>query len=84
MQLFASINGTSQGNQYIDGTIGNRSPLDTSTSGGISETSVYIGSANGQRYLGGGISEIILFASDQSGNRTDIEKNINTHFKIYS
>lgn len=83
MQLFASINGTSQGNQYIDGTIGNRSPLDTSTSGGISETTVYIGSANGQRYLGGGICEIILFASDQSSNRTGMETNINDHFSIY-
>ena len=84
MQLFASINGTSQGNQYIDGTIGNRSPLDTSTSGGISETSVYIGSANGQRYLGGGICEIIIFNSDQSSNRTGIEGNINDYFDIYA
>jgi hypothetical protein len=84
MQLFASINGTSAGNQYIDGTIGNRSPLDTSSSGGISETSVYIGSANGQRYLGGGISEIILFNSDQSANRTGMETNINDHFDIYT
>jgi len=84
MQLFTSINGTSQGNQYIDGTIGNRSPLDTSSSGGISETSVYIGSSNGQRYLGGGICEIILFASDQSTNRTGMETNINDHFDIYT
>ena len=30
------------------------------------------------------LQEVIVFASDQSGNRTDIEKNINTHFKIYS
>ena len=84
MQLFASINGTSAGNQYIDGTIGNQSPLDTSSSGGISETSVYIGSVNGQRYLGGGISEIIIFDSDQSSNRTGMETNINDHFDIYS
>jgi hypothetical protein len=28
-------------------------------------------------------SEIILFDSDQSANRTDIENNINKHFKIY-
>jgi hypothetical protein len=90
MQLFSSINGTSEGNQYIDGTLGNRSPLDTSSSGGISETTVYIGSANGQRYLGGGISEIILFASEQSSNRgtvttgggTGIQGNINTYFNI--
>ena len=84
MQLFASINGTSAGNQYIDGTIGNRSPLDTSSSGGISETSVYIGSVNGQRYLGGSISEIIFFESDQSANRTTMETNINDHFDIYT
>ena len=84
MQLFASINGTSAGNQYIDGTIGNQSPLDTSSSGGISETSVYIGSVNGQRYLGGGISEIIIFDSDQSSNRTGMETNINDHFDIYT
>jgi len=82
MQLLASINGTSQGNQYIDGTIGNRSPLDTSSSGGISETSVYIGSSNGQRYLGGGISEIIIFDSDQSANRTGIEGNIGRYYNI--
>jgi hypothetical protein len=30
------------------------------------------------------VQELIFFDSNQSSNREDIEKNINTHFKIYS
>jgi hypothetical protein len=41
--------------------------------------------SGGQRYYFEGTQqELILFDSDQSSNREDIEKNINTHFKIYS
>jgi len=38
--------------------------------------------ASGYNLLGT-IQEVILFDSDQSTKRTDIENNINKHFKIY-
>ena len=69
-------NGSLERSQGSEGT----SNLDT-------PTSVHIGrdpSGGSSAYLVGKIQEAIFFNSDQSSNRTDIEKNINTHFKIYS
>jgi len=35
-------------------------------------------------HLNGKVKEVIIYVSDQSSNRTGIEKNINDHFNIYS
>ena len=44
-----------------------------------------IGAAgNSAFHFDGTIQEVVIFESDQSTNREDIEKNINNHFKIYS
>jgi hypothetical protein len=45
-----------------------------------------IGGGNGTssaRCFNGFIAEIVLYASDQSSNRTNIEDNINTFYNIY-
>ena len=34
-------------------------------------------------FFNGFIQEVIVYASDQSANRTGIESNINTHYSIY-
>ena len=34
-------------------------------------------------FLNGKVQEVIVYASDQSANRTGIESNINTHYSIY-
>lgn len=45
---------------------------------------ISIGSAaNFANYLSGTIQELIFFNSDQTGNRTSIETNINDHYSIY-
>jgi hypothetical protein len=68
------------GQMFIDGT----EETDTvdSRSGGSSTTIGARGDGNNQ--FNGAMQEVIFFDSDKSGNREDIEKNINTHFKIYS
>ncbi len=85
MLLLSVINRTSpaEGSQFINGTIGDNSPLNTSSSGGINESTVFIGIKETTLPLRGGISEMIFFESDQHDNRTDIETNINTHFSIF-
>jgi hypothetical protein len=35
-------------------------------------------------FFGGSLQEVIIYASDQSANRTGIEANINAHYNIYS
>jgi hypothetical protein len=35
------------------------------------------------RLLDGYVSELVVYNSDQSANRTGIESNINTHYSIY-
>jgi hypothetical protein len=86
MLLLSVINRTSpaEGSQYVNGTIGNRSPLNTSGSGGINESTVFIGIKETTLPIRGGISEMIFFESDQHDNRTGIETNINDHFNIYT
>ena len=80
--LISIMNGASQGAHYIDGTIGNKSPKDTSTSGGISASSLKLGS-NGGSHFNGKIQEMVFYFSDESSNRTGIETNINDFYNIY-
>lgn len=65
---------------YIDGgsAIKNNTSTNAPTSADATDDMAFF-----QR-IDGKAQEIIIFNSDQSSNRTDIEKNINTHFKIYS
>ena len=81
--LISIINGASQGAHYIDGTIGNKSPNDTSTSGGINESSLNLGSSNGAFYFNGKIQEMVFYFNDESSNRSGIETNINDFYSIY-
>ena len=45
--------------------------------------SVNIGEYNDVDYMNGNLQEVIVYASDQSANRTGIESNINTYYSIY-
>ena len=38
---------------------------------------------NGSAYLTGKIAELIIFNTDETSNRTDIESNINSYYSIY-
>ena len=52
-------------------------------SGGYTDTLVNIGEGYSGRQWSGPVQEVILYASDQSSNRTGIEDNINTFYSIY-
>ena len=66
----AFLDGTSQGTSAFTGTYAN--------------TSVHIGgSLATSQYLNGKISEVIVFGTDESSNRTTIETDINTYYSIY-
>lgn len=54
-------------------------------SGTYTNDEFYIGryQNSGTDYLDGYIQEVIIYASDQSANRTDIEANINGYYSIY-
>ena len=43
-----------------------------------------IGSVNGGRYFAGNVQETVFYDSDQSANRTKIEKSINDYYNIYA
>jgi hypothetical protein len=64
------IDGSSQGTTTFTGTYVN----DTFELGAMTNISIY---------KDGSISEFIIYASDQTSNRTDIETNINDHYSIY-
>jgi hypothetical protein len=67
------------GTFYFDGTsVGSNSPGTNNWGDKIA-----ILNAHGGRYWNGKIQEFILYPSDQSTNRTDIEDNINTFYSIY-
>lgn len=53
------------------------------TSKSIQQINSQVGSLNGLDYLDAKFQEIILYNSDQSSNRTDIETNINDFYNIY-
>jgi len=44
---------------------------------------ILTGATTGSAFYDGNMQEIILYASDQSANRTDIEDNINNYYDIY-
>jgi len=52
-------------------------------SGGTTLDLSIIGGTYNNRHWNGPIQEVILFDTDQSSNRTDIEDNINTFYSIY-
>ena len=81
--LISIINGASQGAHYIDGSIGNKSPKDTSTSGGITSSTLSLASANGAFYFNGKIQEMVFYFNDESTNQTGIETNINNFYSIF-
>ena len=74
---------------FIDSSL-NMSAFDNGSTGG---TDTYLGTPVNNAfilgrqattsYLDGGIQEVIVFNSDESANRTDIESDINTHYSIY-
>lgn len=80
-----TFNVTSGGNgtAYLDGTL-QETINSMSAYGAAPSTTLNIGrQALGSLYHNGGISELILFNSDESSNRTGIEGNINTYYSIY-
>lgn len=70
-------------NLFIDGS----SVSQTSTTSTTLNTTDdwYIGEQpnNTNKFFNGNIQELIIMASDESANRTDIESDINTHYSIY-
>jgi hypothetical protein len=55
----------------------------TLASSQIMGDSVGIGRYRTSYYLNGNVQEVLIWDSDQSSNRTDIENNMNSHFQIY-
>lgn len=80
-----TFNVTSGGNgtAYLDGTL-QETINSMSAYGTAPNTPLNIGRQDlGSLYHNGGISELILFNTDESANRTAIESDINTHYSIY-
>ena len=69
---------------YIDGT---QNSTKSTTYGGGDVPDITIGyavyRAQGDNYLNDKVQELIFFNTDQSANRTGIEKNINDIYTIY-
>jgi hypothetical protein len=78
--LFTALFNTTNSDAYIDGVIGASSvDIGTQSMGGIT-----IGAHNNLTHLlNGTISEIIIYDSDQSAFRKNIEFNINNAYSIY-
>ena len=70
-------------NLYIDGSSVSQTSTTTTTLNTTDDW--YIGEQpnNTDKFFDGGIQEIIIMASDESANRTDIESDINTYYSIY-
>jgi hypothetical protein len=70
---------------YANGTAG--TPVNTTISGtvsnGVSSIGCVFESSTTNYFFVGRISEIIVYASGQSSNRTQIETNINSYYGIY-
>lgn len=84
--LHAMVAGSTQGNAqaFLNGTSLGTDSLDSgidSTVNGIGALST--GGVNPVAFMDGYVQEIVIYASDQSANRTGIESNINTHYGIY-
>jgi hypothetical protein len=57
----------------------------TGNAGSNGMSNLYIGTKNdGAIGINGGCQELIVYPSDQSGNRAAIETNINDHYSIYT
>ena len=79
--LHTVIAGSTQGNMtaFLNGSsVGSRTLVD-----GIDNTTTGIGSSGGASLMNGYIQEIVVYNSDQSPSRADIENAINTHYSIY-
>jgi hypothetical protein len=71
-------------NVYENGlNAGTRNPFQTSGNTSNTNGDLFIGVATGVNFLNGKISEIIVYNTDQTSNRTGIETNINSYYKIY-
>ena len=73
-------------NTSIDLTINGSAFTQQSLTGTQATTSSNVGVGGRPEptfYYGGKMQEILLYASDQSSNRTGIETNINTYYSIY-
>jgi hypothetical protein len=72
-------------NVYENGLgAGTRNPFQTSGNTSNTNGDFFIGCGNGNtNFLNGKISEIIVYNTDQSSNRTGIETNINSYYGIY-
>jgi len=68
-------------NIFRDGTADASNPLTSSLDNTYDYS--YFGRYYNTQSFGGYFSEFILFESDQSSNRTDIESDINTYYSIY-
>ena len=81
--LATQLQNSTSHDAYINGsTIGTASSVAmTNTTNAITLGSVAYADA---LFLSGNQQEMIFFKSDQSGNRTSIESNINDHFDIYT
>jgi hypothetical protein len=83
LKALDGYNGSAFHNLYVNNSL-------STTGGGFSglttNTNWYIGvqgTFNGKEYWSGNISEIIIYPSDQSSNRTAIAANINMHYILY-
>jgi hypothetical protein len=81
--LQSSFNNSNALTHYDNGNTG----TGTTLSGSFRSTNVNIGSSYGSgsyvNYFDGDMQEIIIFNTEQTANRTDIESDINTHYSIY-
>lgn len=74
-------NSSSGAKAYIDNNLAGSS---TSNSTNIANTTLYLGSRNGNSLLFDGImQEIIIYATSQDSNISGIQNNINTFYSVY-
>jgi len=73
---------SSSGQSYVDGSQINTGLSYTQTAIGGQTALGCIKNATGF-FINGVIQEFVLYASDQTSNRTNIEDNINTFYNIY-
>ena len=80
--VFSSIFQSSSHTSYLNGSAGSTV---SAANGSVTMTYLRLGEniASSQGALNGYISEVILYPSDQTSNRTGIESNINTYYSIY-
>jgi len=75
--LFSFLNSGDEHSLFVNGSLkGQNTITDNFLMSAISDSSTGI-------TLGGAVSELIIYPSDQSATRTAIEDNINAHYNIY-